>query len=123
RLEKGRHGAGHDERVGTLEIERPLGLVAARALRLDLAGGDVEPVDVGEGFGRPGGAVVGRADEVEVPATIGQPLVRDFGGASIGVGDALEPGDEIAVRYAPQAAIERPAAELGVVAIDDAVLG
>src|SRR3546814_21122044 len=49
--------------------------------------------------------------------------MRDLAGAAIGIPNALEARDQIAVSHPPEAAIERPAAELPFVAVDDAVLG
>src|SRR3546814_6944566 len=49
--------------------------------------------------------------------------MRDLAGAAIGIPNALEARDQIAFSHPPEAAIERPAAELPFVAVDDAVLG
>src|SRR5690606_29291333 len=89
----------------------------------NVLGGEVEPVDMGEIVTAPDGAIVRRADEIEVTAPIGEIFVRDVAFPAIGIGNALEPGDEIAIADPPEAAIERPAAERRIVAINDAMHG
>src|SRR5690606_11252369 len=80
-------------------------------------------MDMGEVIALPGGPVIIRTNEIKVATPVCQILMRDFVRATIGIGNAFEPGNEIAVSDTPKAAIEWPAGEFRIVAIDDAVPG
>ena len=123
-LQQRRQGARHHDDVRIEEIERRLAVVALAAVAQDA-----------RRRRRPRSKTVLLA--VRVPASTpsscerirhelaladGQARVADLAAAAVVARDLLESGDDVAVGKLPQAAIERPAAELAVVAIDDAVI-